>query len=99
MENGYDSMMTDFIDSVDKPLRVTQHVPHILLVTSADVVHSFAVPSFKIKLDGIPGRINQTMFCPDRLGVFVGYCRELCGAGHAFMPIVIEVIKKGLQNK
>nr|UFJ44428.1 cytochrome c oxidase subunit 2 [Glypthelmins sp. LW2G] len=98
VENSYDSAMLDFLDSVDKPLRVTQHVPHILLVTSSDVIHSFAVPSFNLKLDAIPGRINQTVFCPDRMGVFIGYCSELCGAGHAFMPIVIEVIKKGLQN-
>lgn len=98
MENPYDSVMTDFIDSVDKPLRVTLHSPHILLVSSSDVVHSFALPVFNIKLDGIPGRMNQTIFWPDRMGIFVGYCRELCGAGHAFMPIVVEVIKKGLQG-
>nr|UDU84950.1 cytochrome c oxidase subunit 2 [Orientocreadium sp. HS] len=98
VENSYDSVMADFIDSVDKPLRVTKGVPHLLLVTSSDVIHSFAVPHFNLKLDGIPGRVNQTVFCPDRLGIFTGYCSELCGAGHAFMPIVIEVIPEGLQN-
>lgn len=62
MESKYDSVMTDFIDSVDKPLRLTLHSPHILLVTSSDVVHSFALPVFKVKLDCIPGRMNQTIF-------------------------------------
>nr|UDU84938.1 cytochrome c oxidase subunit 2 [Haematoloechus sp. CW13H] len=91
---SYDSIMSDFIDSVGKPLRVLLDTRYILLVTSADVIHSFAVPAFNIKVDGIPGRINQVFFCPDRLGVFVGYCSELCGAGHAYMPIVVEVVKK-----
>jgi cytochrome c oxidase subunit 2 len=86
--------MLDFIDAVDKPLRFYLDTPHQLLVTSSDVIHSFAIPSFNIKVDAIPGRINQVMICPDRLGVFVGYCSELCGAGHAYMPIVAEVIPK-----
>lgn len=88
----YDSVMLDFIDSVKKPLRLYYKLPSCLLVTSADVIHSFALPSFNLKLDAIPGRVNQLLFCPDRVGVFVGYCRELCGAGHAYMPIVAEVV-------
>lgn len=86
--------MLDFLGSVDKPLRLFYKVPACLLVTSADVIHSFALPSFKLKVDAVPGRINQVSFCPDRLGVFVGYCRELCGAGHAYMPIVVEVVMR-----
>nr|YP_009164294.1 cytochrome c oxidase subunit II [Gastrothylax crumenifer]AIU44450.1 cytochrome c oxidase subunit II [Gastrothylax crumenifer] len=88
----YDSYMSDFVNGVDKPLRLTVNTPYRLLVTSADVIHSFSVPEYGIKIDGIPGRINQVYFCPERLGVFVGYCSELCGAGHAYMPIVIEVV-------
>lgn len=84
--------MLDFIDSVDKPLRLGYNVPTCLYVTSADVIHSFALPSFGLKMDCVPGRINQILFCPDRVGVFVGYCSELCGAGHAYMPVVAEVI-------
>jgi len=64
-----------------------------LLVTSADVIHSFRIPDYKIKIDAVPGRINQGYIYPDRIGVFVGYCTELCGAGHAYMPIVLEVVK------
>nr|UDU84926.1 cytochrome c oxidase subunit 2 [Glypthelmins quieta] len=96
VEGSYDSLMTDFLTSVDKPLRVVYQTPYILLITSSDVIHSFAVPSFNLKMDAIPGRINQVVFCPDRMGVFAGYCSELCGAGHAFMPIVIEVVNKAL---
>jgi cytochrome c oxidase subunit 2 len=84
--------MRDFVGSVDKPLRLRVNTPYHLLVTSADVIHSFALPEYNLKVDGIPGRINQIYFCPERLGVFVGYCRELCGAGHAYMPIVVEVV-------
>lgn len=84
--------MGDFVDSVDKPLRLILNVPCNLYVTSSDVIHSFSLPDFYFKIDGIPGRLNQVYFVPDRLGVFVGYCRELCGAGHAYMPIVAEVL-------
>lgn len=90
---SYDSFMSDFVNGVDKPLRLNVKVPYHLLVTSADVIHSFALPEFNLKVDGIPGRINQVFFCSDRLGVFVGYCSELCGAGHSYMPIVMEVVK------
>ncbi len=92
-DSGYDSVMLDFKNSVDKPMRLNLYGRYQLVVTSADVIHSFSLPTFNIKVDGIPGRINQMFFCPDRLGIFVGYCRELCGAGHAYMPIVLEVIK------
>lgn len=88
----YDSIMGDFINSVDKPLRLCSSCPYSLLVTSADVIHSFSLPSFNFKMDAVPGRINQVRFLVDRVGVFVGYCSELCGAGHAYMPIVVEVV-------
>nr|YP_010702834.1 cytochrome c oxidase subunit II [Ogmocotyle ailuri]WCO09240.1 cytochrome c oxidase subunit II [Ogmocotyle ailuri] len=90
---NYDSFMTDFVGGVDKPLRLSVNVPYHLLITSNDVIHSFSLPEYNLKMDGVPGRINQIFFCPERLGVFVGYCSELCGAGHAYMPIVVEVVK------
>jgi cytochrome c oxidase subunit II len=61
-------------------------------VTGADVIHSFAVPSFGIKIDAIPGRLNETWFKATRLGVFYGQCSELCGKDHAFMPIAVRVV-------
>jgi cytochrome c oxidase subunit II len=60
--------------------------------TGADVIHSFAVPAFGIKIDAIPGRLNETWFKATRLGVFYGQCSELCGKDHAFMPIVVKVV-------
>jgi cytochrome c oxidase subunit 2 len=63
-----------------------------VLVTAADVIHAFAVPSFGIKSDGVPGRINQTWFKADRVGVYYGQCSELCGRDHAFMPIAVRVV-------
>lgn len=59
-------------------------------VTSADVLHSWAVPSLGIKLDACPGRLNSLWFLPERIGVFYGQCSELCGMNHGFMPICVE---------
>lgn len=63
-----------------------------LQVTAADVLHAFAMPSFGIKIDAIPGRLNQTWFKADREGTYYGQCSELCGARHAYMPIQIRVV-------
>jgi cytochrome c oxidase subunit II len=60
--------------------------------TGADVIHAFAVPSFGIKIDSIPGRLNETWFKPTKTGVFYGQCSELCGKDHAFMPIAVRVV-------
>ncbi|MBI1200073.1 MAG: cytochrome c oxidase subunit II [Phenylobacterium sp.] len=63
-------------------------------VTGADVIHAFAVPSFGIITDAIPGRLNETWFKADRIGVYYGNCRELCGVDHAFMPIEVHVVSQ-----
>ncbi|WP_213740140.1 cytochrome c oxidase subunit II [Bradyrhizobium sp. dw_411] len=60
--------------------------------TGADVIHSFAVPSFGIKIDSVPGRLNETWFKATKIGMFYGQCSELCGKDHAFMPIVVRVV-------
>ena len=72
------------------PVNKNVHV----LTTGADVIHSFAVPSFGIKIDSIPGRINETWFKATREGVYHGQCSELCGRNHAFMPIVVRVVSE-----
>jgi cytochrome c oxidase subunit 2 len=65
-----------------------------VIVTAADVIHSFAVPAFWAKIDAVPGRLNETWFkVPlDKTGVYFGQCSELCGARHGFMPIAVEVV-------
>ncbi|MBS0505376.1 MAG: cytochrome c oxidase subunit II [Proteobacteria bacterium] len=63
-----------------------------LLTTSNDVIHSFAVPSFWVKMDAVPGRINEVTFKVEKEGVYFGQCSELCGARHGFMPIAVEVV-------
>jgi len=60
--------------------------------TGADVIHSWAVPSFGVKIDAIPGRLNETWFKAEREGTYYGQCSELCGRDHAFMPIVVHVV-------
>lgn len=60
--------------------------------TGADVIHSFAVPSFGIKIDAIPGRLNETWFKAEHEGMYYGQCSELCGKDHAFMPIAVRVV-------
>lgn len=65
-----------------------------LIVTSEDVIHSFAVPSFGLKKDAVPGRLNETWFKTEKEGVYYGQCSELCGVKHGFMPIAIEVVSQ-----
>jgi len=60
--------------------------------TGADVIHAFAVPAFGIKIDSIPGRLNETWFKSTKTGMFYGQCSELCGKDHAFMPIAVRVV-------
>lgn len=63
-----------------------------VIVTGADVIHSWAVPSLGIKIDAVPGRLNQTSFLAERTGVFYGQCSEICGVWHGFMPIAVEAV-------
>nr|QZL38950.1 cytochrome c oxidase subunit II [Lixus subtilis] len=65
-----------------------------IIVTSADVIHSWTIPSLGVKIDGTPGRLNQSSFNINRTGLFYGQCSEICGANHSFMPIVIESISQ-----
>nr|QNP10047.1 cytochrome c oxidase subunit 2 [Ochthebius nanus] len=63
-----------------------------MMVTSADVLHSWTIPSLSVKIDATPGRLNQINFFMNRAGLFFGQCSEICGANHSFMPIVLESI-------
>ena len=71
-------------------LPVETHVR--VVITSADVLHCWAIPSFGIKMDACPGRLNQTSMFIKREGVYYGQCSEICGVNHGFMPICIEAV-------
>jgi len=74
---------------VDNSLHLPVGVPIRLLITSADVIHSWAVPSLGVKVDAIPGRLNEVYLLIFREGEFYGQCSELCGVNHGFMPIKV----------
>lgn len=63
-----------------------------ILISSADVLHAWTVPSLGVKADAVPGRLNQVKFIAQRPGLFFGQCSEICGANHRFIPIIIEII-------
>jgi cytochrome c oxidase subunit 2 len=103
-DNGdfeFDSLMTQEKDlkgdqprllTVDNEMVVPVNKVVRMLVTGFDVIHSFAVPSFGIKIDAIPGRLNETWFKANKEGWYYGQCSELCGKDHAFMPIAVHVV-------
>ena len=80
--------------AVDNEMVVPVNKTVRLLVTAAptDVIHAFALPAFGIKIDAVPGRLNETWFKAEREGLYYGQCSELCGKDHAFMPIAIRVV-------
>jgi len=98
---NFDSYMvpTDDLNSGDLRLLEVDH-PIVLpinthirfIITAADVLHSWAVPSLGIKIDAVPGRLNQTSALINREGTFYGQCSEICGVQHGFMPIVIQAV-------
>ncbi|MCP4070212.1 MAG: cytochrome c oxidase subunit II, partial [Hyphomicrobiales bacterium] len=83
-----------YLLAVDNELVVPVGKTVRVLVTAADVIHAFAVPALGIKIDGVPGRMNETWFKADREGLFYGQCSELCGRDHGFMPIAVRVVSE-----
>nr|YP_010132031.1 cytochrome c oxidase subunit II [Periscepsia handlirschi]QQD89765.1 cytochrome c oxidase subunit II [Periscepsia handlirschi] len=78
---------------VDNRIVIPMNSQIRILITAADVIHSWTIPSLGVKVDGTPGRLNQTNFLINRPGLFYGQCSEICGANHSFMPIVMESIQ------
>lgn len=100
-EVNYDSYMVPTEDleigqhrllEVDAPLYIPTNVDIRLVITGADVIHSFAVPSLAVKADAIPGRLNQSFLNAERVGTYYGQCSEICGSDHSFMPICVKAI-------
>jgi cytochrome c oxidase subunit 2 len=80
--------------AADNPMVVPVGQVVRVLVTGADVIHSFSVPAFGVKIDAIPGRVNETWFKAEQTGQFYGQCSQLCGINHAFMPIQVTVLSQ-----
>jgi len=99
---AFDSLMLNDDERGDQPRLLATDTAMVVpvdttirvVVTGADVLHSFAMPAFGLKIDAIPGRLNETWFKANKTGTFYGQCSELCGIRHAFMPIRIEVVEK-----
>jgi cytochrome c oxidase subunit 2 len=102
---GFDSIMVpeDQIDpakgqirllSVDNEAVVPVGKKVLLQITASDVIHSFTIPSFGIRVDAVPGRLNETWFQAERTGVYYGQCSKICGKDHAFMPIAFRVVSE-----
>lgn len=77
---------------VDNPIYIPVNTHVRVIVTAADVLHCWAVPSLGVKIDAVPGRLNQTSILAKREGTFYGQCSELCGVNHGFMPIVVKAV-------
>jgi cytochrome c oxidase subunit 2 len=80
--------------AVDNEMVVPVNKTVRMQVTAEGIIHAFAVPSFGIKVDAIPGRLNETWFRATREGIYYGQCSELCGRNHAFMPIAVRVVNE-----
>ena len=99
---GFDSLMLSDEERGDQPRLLATDTAMVVpvdttvrvVVTAADVLHAFAMPAFGLKIDAVPGRLNETWFKAEKTGTFYGQCSELCGIRHAFMPIRIEVVSK-----
>lgn len=99
---NFDSVMLDVSESsflgdkrllaVDNVLTVPAKVTLRFIVTSEDVLHSWAIPAFGVKIDAVPGRLNEVIFNIEKPGRYYGQCSELCGVGHGFMPIAIDAL-------
>ena len=100
-DNGkfeFDSLMSQEkkprLLGVDNEMVVPVNKVVRIQTTGADVIHAFAVPAFGIKIDSVPGRLNETWFKATKTGMFYGQCSELCGKDHAFMPIAVRVVSE-----
>nr|YP_001974527.1 cytochrome c oxidase subunit II [Metaperipatus inae]ABQ95558.1 cytochrome c oxidase subunit II [Metaperipatus inae] len=97
----YDSYMIQLEDMTSGGIRLLDVDNRIILpyksqiralITAADVLHSWTIPALGIKIDAVPGRLNQMMIYIAHMGLFMGQCSEICGANHSFMPIIMESI-------
>jgi cytochrome c oxidase subunit 2 len=92
VEAGYSR--EDFLLATDTAMVVPVGKTIVLQVTAADVIHSWTIPAFGVKQDGVPGRLAQLWFTAEKEGIYFGQCSELCGIAHAYMPITVKVVSE-----
>ncbi|AME23646.1 cytochrome c oxidase subunit II [Burkholderia sp. PAMC 26561] len=97
--NGQEPIGELYLQEVDNPLVVPVDKKIRIITTANDVVHSWYVPAFGVKQDAIPGFVRDTWFKAEKIGTFRGFCTELCGKEHAYMPVVVEVLSADDYNK
>lgn len=85
---------TEYLLATDNAVVVPVGKEILVQVTAADVIHSWTIPAFAVKQDGVPGRIAQLWFEADKEGIYFGQCSELCGVNHAYMPIVVKAVSQ-----
>ncbi|ABV92882.1 cytochrome c oxidase subunit II [Dinoroseobacter shibae DFL 12 = DSM 16493] len=91
-EHGYED--EHFLLATDTAMVVPVDTTVVVQVTAADVIHSWTIPAFGVKQDGIPGRLAELWFSAEKEGIYFGQCSELCGKDHAYMPITVKVVSK-----
>ncbi|WP_284163550.1 cytochrome c oxidase subunit II [Frigidibacter sp. SD6-1] len=94
--NGYSE--DEYLLATDNAVVVPVNKTVVVQVTASDVIHSWTVPAFAVKQDGVPGRIAELWFKAEREGVYFGQCSELCGKDHAYMPITVKVVSEQVYN-
>ena len=92
VESGYSR--NEFLLATDTAVVVPVNKTVVMTVTAADVIHSWTIPAFGVKQDGVPGRLAQLWFKAEKEGVYFGQCSELCGKDHAYMPITVKVVSE-----
>jgi cytochrome c oxidase subunit 2 len=91
-ENGYAD--NEWLLATDQAVVVPVNSVVHMLVTGADVIHAWTIPAFGVKMDAIPGRMNEIWFNAEQEGLYFGQCSELCGKDHTFMPITVKVVSE-----
>ncbi|MEQ3629784.1 MAG: cytochrome c oxidase subunit II, partial [Sulfitobacter sp.] len=84
----------DFLLATDTSVVIPVGKTIVVQVTASDVIHSWTIPAFGVKQDGVPGRLAELWFTAEQEGVYFGQCSELCGQAHAYMPITVKVVSE-----
>lgn len=95
--HGYDA--GDFLLATDTSIVIPVNKTIVVQVTGSDVIHSWTIPAFGVKQDGVPGRLAELWFTAEKEGVYFGQCSELCGKDHSYMPITVKVVSQAAYDK